>query len=127
MICTGTGVAPFRAMLQDRLAKENVQFHLIFGCRTQEDILYLDEFAALAKAYDNFTYSVALSREQGIELSGVAVHHGYVHPIYEEAYADIREDVKFYLCGWAVMVDEAKGRLQKMGYSTAQIAEELYG
>lgn len=127
MICTGTGVAPFRAMLQERLASETTNFHLIFGCRTAADILYLDEFAAMAQAHDNFTYSVALSRENDVSLAGVDTSNGYVHPVYEKAYANLRDDVKFYLCGWAVMVDEAKKRLLDMGYPAEQIVEELYG
>jgi ferredoxin-NADP reductase len=104
MICTGTGVAPFRAMLQDRLEKETVNFHLIFGCRTAEDLLYREEFEAMARSHSNFTYSV-----------------------YEAKYADIRTNVRFYLCGWAVMVDEAKARLLKLGYPQEQILGELYG
>jgi CDP-4-dehydro-6-deoxyglucose reductase len=127
MICTGTGVAPFRAMLQERLATESVNFHLIFGCRTPADILYLHEFAAMAREHDNFTYSVALSREDKVTFAGVETSHGYVHPVYESTYADIRDNVKFYLCGWAVMVDDAKKRLLDMGYPAGQIVEELYG
>jgi len=127
MICTGTGVAPFRAMLQERLTKESVNFHLIFGCRTSADVLYLEEFAALAAAHPNFKYSVAMSREDGATVPGVELSRGYVHPVYETAYAEVRDDVKFYLCGWAVMVDEAKARLLAMGYPVGQIVEELYG
>lgn len=127
MICTGTGIAPFRAMLQARLASESVHFHLIFGCRTAEDILYADELAALAEAHDNFTYSVALSREKAADRPGMAVSNGYVHPVYEATYTAVRQDVRFYLCGWAVMVDEAKDRLLKLGYPASQIVEELYG
>lgn len=127
MICTGTGVAPFRAMLQERLARESVNFHLIFGCRTKEDVLYLEEFAALARAHDNFSYSVALSREKEEATKDIGFSHGYVHPVYERDYAEVRDNVRFYLCGWAVMVDEAKARLLKMGYPTEQIVEELYG
>lgn len=127
MICTGTGVAPFRAMLQERLATETVRFHLIFGCRTQKDILYVDEFAEMAREHPHFTYSVALSREEGGPSEAIDFSRGYVHPVYEKAYIAVHEDVTFYLCGWAVMVDEAKERLLKMGYPASQIIEELYG
>lgn len=127
MICTGTGIAPFRAMIQARLRTEKVNFHLIFGCRTKKDILYLTELADLAGRFDNFRYTVALSREAGVEISGAEVAEGYVHPVYEAAYANVRDDVRFYLCGWAVMVDEAKERLLRMGYPPGQIVEELYG
>lgn len=127
MICTGTGVAPFRAMLQQRLATERVDFHLIFGCRTAEDILYREEFEALALEHANFTYSVAVSRENLPATKGMNTTKGYVHPVYEAACAEAREDVRFYLCGWAVMVDEAKERLLALGYKPGQVIEELYG
>jgi CDP-4-dehydro-6-deoxyglucose reductase len=127
MICTGTGVAPFRAMLQDRLDKESINFHLIFGCRTEEDILYREEFEEMARAHSNFTYSVAVSREEVDSTEGMEATKSYVHPVYETAYAGLRPNVRFYLCGWAVMVDEAKARLLKLGYPQEQIVEELYG
>ena len=127
MVCTGTGVAPFRAMLQQRLATETVNFHLIFGCRTQADVLYFEEFRELAERHPNFRYSVALSREDPAPDEAVDFHRGYVHGVYEMAYAGVKEGVRFYLCGWSVMVDEAKGRLLKMGYAPGQIVEELYG
>ena len=127
MICTGTGVAPFRAMLQDRLGKEDVNFHLIFGCRTAEDILYREEFEEMAQQHPNFTYTVATSREDVPATDGMDTANSYVHPVYEAAYADLKPDVRFYLCGWAVMVDEAKERLLKLGYPKEQIIEELYG
>ena len=127
MVCTGTGVAPFRAMLQQRLARETVNFHLIFGCRTAEDILYRAEFEAMARKHPNFTYTVAVSREDVPAGDGMETSRGYVHPVYEAAYAGVRADVRFYLCGWAVMVDEAKARLLALGYPAEQIIEELYG
>ncbi len=124
MVCTGTGVAPFRSMLVERLAREERHFHLIFGCRTKEDILYREEFEALAEAHANFTYSITLSRE---EPTAAHATSGYVHPVYEAAYAVVRPDLRFYLCGWAVMVDEAKERLLALGYPESQIIAELYG
>ena len=128
MICTGTGVAPFRAMIQERLRTEKVNFHLIFGCRTRKDILYLAEFADLAERFDNFRYSVALSREaEPKDTPAAEFSSGYVHTVYENDYAHLPENVKFYLCGWAVMVDEAKDRLLKMGFKPEQVVEELYG
>ena len=34
---------------------------------------------------------------------------------------------KFYLCGWKVMVDEAKQRILQLGYDKKAIHLELYG
>lgn len=128
MICTGTGVAPFRAMLQQQLPRAAVRFHLIFGCRTAADILYREEFAAWARQYDHFTYTVALSREKVLDLEpGVECVEGYVHQVYEAAYATRKVATRFYLCGWAVMVDEARERLLRMGVPAEKVILELYG
>lgn len=122
MICTGTGIAPFRSMLHyintHKLPHRNL--HLIFGTRVQSDLLYRDEMAELEKAMPNFTYHPTLSRE---EWDG---HKGYVHNVYETLYKD-RQPANFLLCGWRMMIDEAKHRLLDMGYDKKAIHLELYG
>jgi len=124
-ICTGTGVAPFRSMLRDLQlsGKPHRNIHLIFGARTEKDIIYRDEFEALTHTMPGFRYDVALSRQE--DWAG---HAGYVHPIYMEAYKAVRPDVDFYLCGWANMIDEAvENLLLKLGYDRKQVHYELYG
>jgi CDP-4-dehydro-6-deoxyglucose reductase len=127
MICTGTGIAPFRAMLQERLPRETRKFHLIFGCRTPADLLYRRELELLAERHPHFTYTATLSRELPAGPTNFEVKSGYVHQIYERDYATLRPDVRFYLCGWSQMVDEAKGRLLSLGYDERQVILELYG
>ncbi|MBB4079944.1 CDP-4-dehydro-6-deoxyglucose reductase [Lewinella aquimaris] len=127
MVCTGTGVAPFRSMLLQRLGHETRHFHLIYGCRTPEDLLYRDELERLAEEFSNFTYTATLSREMPANETPFEVLPGYVHQVYERDYAEVRSDVRFYLCGWSQMVDEARERLLKMGYAEEQVILELYG
>jgi len=125
LICTGTGVAPFRSMLRDlqHTGKPHQNIHLIFGARTEADILYRAEFEELARRMPGFRYDVALSRQP--DWSG---HKGYVHQIYLEHYAQKRPDVVFYLCGWGNMIDDAVANLLvKLGYDRSQILYELYG
>ena len=127
MICTGTGIAPFRSMLHERLPREDRRFHLIFGCRRPADLLYRDELAELAARYPHFTYTAALSRELPADAPAFETVEGYVHRVYERDYASPRADVRFYLCGWSQMVDEAHARLLALGYAEEQIVQELYG
>jgi ferredoxin-NADP reductase len=125
LICTGTGVAPFRSMLRDlqQTNKPHRNIHLIFGTRTEADILYRAEFEELARTLPGFRYDAVLSRQP--DWGG---YRGYVHQIYLEHYADKRSDVAFYLCGWSNMIDEAVANLLvKLGYDRAQIHYELYG
>jgi len=126
MICTGTGVAPFRSMLKQRLGHETRHFHLIYGCRTPADLLYREEFEALMEEFPNFTYTVTLSREGATDTEFEALD-GYVHQVYERDYATPRPDLRFYLCGWSQMVDEARERLLALGYREEQVVLELYG
>ncbi|WP_420459422.1 ferredoxin--NADP reductase [Neolewinella sp.] len=127
MVCTGTGVAPFRSMLYQRLPRENRYFHLIFGCRRPEDLLYREEFERLSERYPNFTYTATLSRELPGETTSLEALAGYVHQVYQRNYATPRSDLRFYLCGWSAMVDEARANLLAMGYAEQQVILELYG
>jgi len=125
MVCTGTGIAPFRSMLQ-YLKKEDSfasPIHLIFGTRYEEGILYRAEMESLANDFDSFTFSVVLSRDQN--WPGLK---GYVHQVYEQHYPDSSSERLFYLCGWSMMVDAAVAKLiVEMGYQRSQIRYELYG
>jgi ferredoxin-NADP reductase len=124
-ICTGTGVAPFRSMIQDiqNSGKGYRNIHLIFGTRTEEGLLYRAEFEALERVMPNFKYTPVLSRQA--EWAGPK---GYVHSVYMAQYATPRPDVVFYLCGWSNMIDEAVANLMvTLGYDRKQIIYELYG
>lgn len=125
LICTGTGVAPFRSMILDlkNSGKPHRNVHLIFGTREESGILYREEFEALTRTMPGFRYDIALSRQAG----GPGVQ-GYVHQIYMEEYAAPRPDIHFYICGWSNMIDEAVANLLiKMKYDRSQIHYELYG
>ena len=131
MICTGTGIAPFRSMLLDIVEQKKSfkNIHLIFGTRYTDGILYQKEWEQLSKDFPNFKFSVALSRVEELpSTKDWDASKGYVHPIYMEKYKAIRPDIAFYLCGWSNMIDDAVANLiVKMGYDKSQIHYELYG
>lgn len=122
MICTGTGIAPFRSMLYyiHRHSIPHGKIHLIFGTRTQQDLLYADEMRELEKLITDFTYHPTLSRE---DWTG---NKGYVHAIYESLCCE-KQAAEFMLCGWRDMVDEARERIVQLGYDKKNIHLELYG
>lgn len=125
MVCTGTGLAPFRSMLWDLYftMKPYRYIHLIFGTRHETGILYREELVELKKCLPRFHYDLVLSREP--TWPG---WQGYVHQVYQQTYARRRDDIRFMLCGWTQMIDEAVGHLvADMGYDRRQVIYELYG
>jgi len=129
LICTGTGIAPYRSMIHNLKDhnRPHRDIHLIFGTRNQKDLLYREEMLQLEKQVEGFHFIPTLSRE---EWDGCC---GYVHDVYERL---VKEKMngspelppsKFYLCGWKVMVDEAKKRIQDLGFDRKAIHQELYG
>lgn len=124
LVCTGTGIAPFRAYLRD-IVNRNVphkNIDLVFGARYEKDILYRTEMEELTKTLPYFRYSAVLSRETNPSWHG---EKGYVHAVYEKLY-EAKPSSIFYLCGWKVMIKEARERLLKMGYDKSHIKFELY-
>jgi CDP-4-dehydro-6-deoxyglucose reductase len=122
LVCTGAGVAPFRSMLHHikNTGTDHKKIYLIFGSRKKEDLLYYNELTALQSELPKYHYLPTLSREQWEGKTG------YVHAVYEELCAG-RQPASFFLCGWKEMIDEAKKRIQEMGYEKKSIHLELYG
>ena len=122
-ICTGTGLAPFRSML-DLIIQQNLshrKIYLIFGTRTKQDLLCYDEINDMKKSVKGLVYVPVLSRE---EWGGAT---GYVHKHYKEIISN--EDLKnpiFYLCGWRDMILESRNNLKELGFDTKKIICEIY-
>lgn len=124
LICTGTGIAPFRSMVQ-YIQLHNVPHHniyLLFGCRTTDDLLYFNELKTLSDSLQGFHYLPTLSRQNWEGATG------YVHSLYETILANnAHHNAIFMLCGWKAMIDEAKQRIVALGFDKKMIHSELYG
>jgi ferredoxin-NADP reductase len=121
-------------ILNHNINHQNI--YLIFGCRKLTDSLYGKELQELSEKVTSFQYIPTFSREVP-ENNNHLIRTGYVHAIYEEicranspqagASDPAVKPALFYLCGWKNMIDEAKQRIQALGYDRKAIHLELYG
>ena len=123
-VATGTGLCPLRAMLQEELARasDGPPLGLLFGCRSQADILWRDELQAWSTAHARFQTWVTLSRCD--EQWGGA--RGYVQAHLGAALEALGRPHVF-VCGLSKMVGEVRAVLkQQHGYDRKLVHSERY-
>jgi ferredoxin-NADP reductase len=122
LVATGTGIAPFRAMLHGYLGSEpEREVTLVFGVRYEYGLLYREEFEEMERKYPNFHFWPTLSRP-GATWTG---RTGHVQEHVFEALG-LRQDMDVYICGLAAMVDDVRPRLKEFGLERRQIIFEKY-
>jgi CDP-4-dehydro-6-deoxyglucose reductase len=120
-VATGTGIAPFRGLLQQHLGAGSPPFTLLFGVRYESHLYYRDEFEALARRFPHFRFLPVLSRPES-SWTGCT---GHVQAHLNDAIAG-RTELDFYLCGLKQMVDDVRSILKGKGFDRKQIRYEKY-
>jgi ferredoxin-NADP reductase len=121
-IATGSGIAPFRSMINDQLAKQTPKnLYLLFGNRFDDDIIYRKEWQDLAIKYKNFKYFFTLSRPTEKWIGA----KGYVQEKIAE-FIPNPKDKDFYICGLSKMINDVQDKLLSLGVSKDQIHYEKY-
>lgn len=122
MVGPGTGVAPFRAFMQERIAKgASGKNWLFFGERNRgSDYFYEEEFEAL-QSEGKLRLDLAFSRDQETKI--------YVQNKMEESAKDLWEWLEngayFYVCGDAHrMAKDVEHTLQRIAQVQGNMSEE---
>ncbi|KAI0100999.1 hypothetical protein GGR51DRAFT_575128 [Nemania sp. FL0031] len=135
MVAAGTGIAPFRAFIQERahlvsVGREIGPMLLFFGCQDESDFLYRDMItdtisSTLAGKLQVFT---AFSRAEGTKKQYVGDKLTAYGP--EVGRLLTKEDGALYICGAAAMATSVKDIIRKevrllQGWSDAEADDWL--
>jgi len=120
LVATGTGIAPFRGMLQEPLG--HTPTSLVFGVRYEANLMYRAEFEKLASEQpDRFRFLPVLSRAD----ESWQGRRGHVQTHVLDAIGE-RRDVNVYICGLKAMVDDLRAQLKALGFDRKRIIYEKY-
>ncbi|MEO6969226.1 MAG: FAD-binding oxidoreductase [Rhodanobacteraceae bacterium] len=127
LVATGTGVTPYRAMLpkiEKLIAQRGCTFVLLYGARSEAELLYGEEFEAFARAHAGFDFHPCFSR--GARAASRPLDRlGYVQTVLPEFEPHPERDIA-YLCGNPDMVDAAFTALKEAGLPVQHIRREKY-
>ncbi len=127
LIATGTGVTPYRAMLPQLtglMRARDLDVVLVYGARSEAELLYGGEFAAFAAAHPRFRFIPCFSRGARAQ-PGPHDHLGYVQTALPRLAPDAAGDIA-YLCGNPNMVDACFEALKQAGVPVPHIRREKY-
>lgn len=124
----GVGMAPLRAMIHQELSRgTSRRIRYFYGARSAADLFYSEEFAELARRFENFSWTPALSDPApGDRWTGA---RGFIHETLraEMAAHPAPEDCEYYLCGPPAMVSAVLSTLGRFGVEPASIFYDDFG
>lgn len=121
MVAGGTGVTPLRSMILDMLDRRvSKRIDLLFGCRTDRDLIYEEEFRHLESHFAHFRYHATVSRDAGPTWTG---HRGRVTAILPRLLPDLATR-EAYVCGPPAMVTDVIDLLVRSGLDRANLHRE---
>ncbi|MBR2980639.1 MAG: NADH:ubiquinone reductase (Na(+)-transporting) subunit F [Odoribacter sp.] len=130
----GARMAPMRSHIYDifktkKITDTKVTFW--YGARALKEAPYVDEFDAIQKEFDNFSWTLALDRpDPEADAAGVAYKPGFVHNVIFENYLknhENPEDIEYYLCGPPMMIQAVTNMLYELGVPDENVMYDNFG
>lgn len=126
LVGTGTGIAPYRAMLptlQQALISNVDKIYIFLGVQYRADAVYAEDFREYSHKLTNLHFTACLSREQQ-ELF-VDEQKCYVQHCFDQLNLEPKQDI-VYLCGNPNMIDDSFSLLTESGFDSKRVRREKY-
>ena len=118
----GSGITPFFSLANAiKEGIEDCSLTLLYGCRSEAEIVYREELDALAESCGKFRVVYVLSDEDkpGFE-------HGFLTAELIQKYAPA-EDYSIFMCGPQAMYRFCDAEVEKLGLPRRKLRHEAYG
>lgn len=125
----GSGITPMISIIKTILTKENTsQVVLIFGNRTENDIIFKKELESLCeKFYDRFIVEHVLSAPSELFVGRKGrINEGLAVQYIKKFYAQNVNNTEFYLCGPVGMMEEVLKGLDLLNVNKNKIFKENF-
>ncbi|MFH2129691.1 MAG: FAD-binding oxidoreductase [bacterium] len=123
-IAGGSGITPFMSMIRETTDRGlDRRMHLIYGCRTENDIVFEAELQERSAAFPNFTTSIVIS-EPAAGYTGPA---GFITADRIRSSIGDGQGKMVYVCGPDAMYQFVLGELEKLEIPKRRIRVEIFG
>ncbi|TCK99264.1 ferredoxin-NADP reductase [Shimia isoporae] len=120
----GSGVAPAISMIRDLAARQTgAKFHLIYGSRSPDDIIFETELQELQQANDFLTVTNVISEPQ----EGFKGRTGFIDAAFMTELCGDMSGKTVYLCGPPAMNEACAAMLRDMGFPDKRLHIEANG
>lgn len=122
-VATGTGIAPFKPMIEDLLYKKHFpgEIRLVWGMRFEQDLYWIKEFDNIKRDFENFKFDLVVSKPSD-DWPG---YRGHVDSVVNELAQDF-EKTLVYLCGSPHMIVDMTVKLKEKGVPERNVFYEKY-
>ncbi len=125
----GAGMAPMRSHIFDlfhtKKTKRKVSFW--YGARSKREIFYEEDFRAIEREFENFSFNIALSEPE--PKDNWTGYVGFIHQVLLDNALDRHADpseIEYYLCGPPMMLSAVNRMLYDLGVEEEMIAFDAF-
>ncbi len=126
----GAGMAPMRSHIFDQFRRLHTDRKVTFwyGARSLREAFYVEDFDAIDRENENFSWYLALS--EPVPEDKWAGHVGFIHQVLYDNYLkdhSAPEDIEYYLCGPPMMIAACKKMLDELGVEPENVMFDDFG
>jgi ferredoxin-NADP reductase len=120
----GTGITPFRSIIGDALSHTDARFTLFFGVACPDELLFMEDFEALARQFPDRFRIVAVCADADENWEG---ERGFLSAAVIKKNLPSTEGACFFICGPEGLKRYFEDESRHWGLAPRQVRTENYG